>query len=372
MPYPDPEGLAPAYVRDFVPFQTAVPQQELERLCGRPLLRLHNNENPLGPPPRVAEVLQGLRPADLARYPSGDALDLRRALARKFGKTPEQFLVGNGSCECISLVLKTFCCPGDNIVTAERTFAVYEWAARTAGLEVRLVPLREGRFDAPALLEALDGRSKVIFLCNPNNPTGGFWDRETLCRFLDAVAGRQLVVLDEAYAEFVTRPDYPDGLSLLETYPNLVVFRTFSKMYGLSALRVGYLCAGERLVELLRRATIAYSVNGLAQACAVAALADDAQFLRSSRALVDDARQYLLAGAARLGLPTCCGEGNFVMLRAPLPDATLFRRMLLRGYWVRTLTDYRFPNWIRVSLSLPEVMTGFVAALEAVLQEPPA
>lgn len=372
----EPEQRAPDYVRSFVPYQATVPQAELERLAGRPLQRLHNNENPLGPPPGVTRVLREARPQDLARYPSGDALYLRRALAEKFGGNPELFLPGNGSCESIAQVIKAFCRPGDNIVTADRTFAVYEWVARTAGLEVRVVPLREQGFDPPALLDAVDNRTRVIFVCNPNNPTGGCWSLETLRDFLDAVAGRQVVVLDEAYAEFVERPDYPQGMTLLDAYPNLVVFRTFSKMYGLSGLRVGYLCAERRLVDILRRVAIAYSVNSLAQGCAVAALADDQEHILATRAMVASARDYLVHEAARLGLPCITGEGNFLMLRTPMPDSTLFRRLLLQGYWVRTLTDYRFPNWIRVSLSLPEIMRGFVAALEEVMtnrmQEPRA
>ncbi len=364
------ELRAPDYVRSFVPYQATLPQAELERLAGRLLQRLHNNENPLGPPPAVTRVLRDARPQDLACYPSGDAMYLRRALAEKFDRNPELFLPGNGSCESIAQVIKAFCRPGDNIVTADKTFAVYEWVARTAGLEVRLVPLREHGFDPPALLDALDGRTRVIFLCNPNNPTGAYWSLETLRGFLDAVAGRQVVVLDEAYAEFVERPDYPQGMALLNEYPNLVVFRTFSKMYGLSGLRVGYLCAASRLVDLLRRVAIAYSVNTLAQSCAVTALTHDQEHIQATRAMVAASRDYLTGEAARLGLPCIVGEGNFLMLGAPMPDSTLFRRLLLQGYWVRTMTDYRFPNWVRVSLSLPEVMRGFVQALEEVLAGP--
>jgi len=181
------------------------------------------------------------------------------------GLDPDQFLIGNGANEAIAFVIKAFCQEGDNIVTADKTFAVYEWVAEFSGFETRLVSLKNFAFDDQGMLAQIDERTKIIFLCNPNNPTGTYWDEATLRRFLDAVDGRQIMVVDEAYFEFVEKKDYPDRIKLLKEYPNLVVFRTFSKMYGLAGLRIGYLVGDLKVVNIIRRTRVVYSVNTLAQ-----------------------------------------------------------------------------------------------------------
>ncbi|MCP4452573.1 MAG: aminotransferase class I/II-fold pyridoxal phosphate-dependent enzyme, partial [Planctomycetes bacterium] len=232
------------------------------------LHRLNNNENALGPPPEVGELVNQFPPATVPVYPNGDCHDLRGILAQRFEKGEDQFLVGNGSCEVIASVIKAFCTTGDNIITADRTFAVYEWVAEFSGLEARLIPLKDNGFDPQAMLDAMDPHTKILFVCNPNNPTGTYWDRDVMTDFLDQVDNRAMVVIDEAYFEYVEEADFPDGMVLMDRYPNVVVFRTFSKMYALAALRIGYLCASPGVVELIRRTHIVYSVNTLAQQAA--------------------------------------------------------------------------------------------------------
>jgi histidinol-phosphate aminotransferase len=333
------------------------------------LHRLNNNENVLGPPPAVKTMMQRVQAGIIPVYPNGDSRDLRHILADTFAKSPDQFLIGNGSCELISSVVKAFCEAGDNIVTADRTFAVYEWVAEFSGLDARLVPLNEYRFDPEAMLAARDEKTKIIFLCNPNNPTGTYWDRETMIRFLDSVGGEQIVVLDEAYFEYVDKADYPDGMQLLETYPNLVVFRTFSKMYALAALRVGLLCASEELVDIVRRAHVAYSVNTLGQLAAAEALGDDTDFVAETRAMVVRGKQMLTALFSEMGFEYIVGEGNYMMVKTPMSDTLLHRKLLCKGLMVRTMTGFRFPNWIRVSLVQDVVMEEFCAAFQAVFQK---
>ncbi|MBF0550245.1 MAG: aminotransferase class I/II-fold pyridoxal phosphate-dependent enzyme, partial [Deltaproteobacteria bacterium] len=240
------DKLVPEYIKRFEAYLPSKPDPELKKLygCSR-LFRLNNNENPLGPPPAAQELIRRFPPPLAAVYPSGDAFYLRHKLADKFELHPDQILVGNGANEVISFVIKAFCQEGDNIITADKTFAVYEWVAEFSGFEARLVPLVDFGFDDQGMLDRIDDRTKIIFICNPNNPTGTYWPEDKLRRFLDQVAGRQIVVVDEAYAEFVEEADYPDGIKLLQEYPNLVVFRTFSKMYALAGLRIGYL-AGDR------------------------------------------------------------------------------------------------------------------------------
>jgi histidinol-phosphate aminotransferase len=361
----------PAYVRTFERYVPSQPDPVLMRQYGvSHLHRLNNNENALGPPPLAREAIAAFAPEGAAVYPSGDAYDLRQALAARFGKSPGQFLVGNGSCEVISSVIRAFCAPGDAIVTADKTFAVYEWVARFSGIETRLVPLARQAFDPAGLLAAATGDAKIVFVCNPNNPTGSWWNRAALERFLAALGGRALVVLDEAYREYLDDPDYPDGMEVMERHDNVLVFRTFSKMYGLAGFRVGYLCGPLEAVEFVRRTHIAYSVNTLGQIAAVAALADDAGHIQATRRMVAGARGYLRGLFDAMGLEYVSGAGNFVMVRTPVSDTLLYRRLMREGVMVRTMTGFRYPNWIRVSLGCEQAMEAFANAFRKVLDIP--
>jgi histidinol-phosphate aminotransferase len=312
-------------------------------------------------------VIRRFPPPRASVYPSGDAFHLRLRLAEKFGLHPDQFLVGNGANEVITFVIKAFCQGGDNIVTADKTFAVYEWVAEFSGFEARLVPLKEFGFDDEAMLRRVDERTKILFLCNPNNPTGTYWDKARLRRFLDAVGGRRIVVVDEAYAEFVDEEDFPDGISLLGEYPNLVVFRTFSKMYALAGLRIGYLVGDLEVVNVIRRTCVVYSVNGLAQEAALAALGDREHILRT-REMVREGKAYLCRELGNLGLPFVSGEGNFLMVKLPMSDTLAYRKLMARGVMVRTMTGFRFPGYIRVTISALDAMEALVEALSRILK----
>ena len=223
-------------------------------------------------------------------------------------------------------------------------------------------------FDDQGMLERIDERTKIVFLCNPNNPTGTYWNAEKLRRFLDAVGGDRIVVVDEAYFEFVERDDYPDGMALIRDYPNLVVFRTFSKMYALAGLRIGYLAGDLSVVDVIRKTCVVYSVNGLAQEAALAALEDQ-------RAHFQDARDgpsgkgVSRQGDTLLGLETVSGEGNYLMIKLPFSDSLAYRKLMRAGVMVRTMTGFRFPNWIRVTLQPPEAMHCLVEALSEIVNE---
>lgn len=361
------EPLVPDYVLAFEPYTPSKPDPELRRLYGVPHIhRLNNNENPLGPPPAACEVMSSADPRSAAIYPSGDAFYVRQAIADKFNLSTDQIIVGNGATELISFITKAFCASGDNIVTADKTFAVYEWVAAFSGFEARLVPLLDDAFDSARILAEIGERTKIVFICNPNNPTGTYWDDRKLHHFLDSVGNRCIVVLDESYIEFVEKPDFPDGISLMNEYPNLVVFRTFSKMYGLAGLRIGYLAGRADVVDVIRRTCVVYSVNSVAQLAAVAALQDESH-ITATRRLVSESRDWLTGELRRLGLPYIANEGNFVMVRLPISDTLVYRRMMKYGVMVRTMTGFRYPNHIRVSLSHFDVMEDFVLALEAAL-----
>lgn len=362
------DRLVPPHVAAFETYVPSPPDDVLRRRFGvAHLHRLNNNENPLGPPQAARAVLARWDARDAALYPQGDGWHLRQAIARQFRLDAGQVILGNGANEVIGFVIKAFCQPGDNIVTADRTFAVYEWLASFSGIFPNLVPLREGGFDDAALLAAIDAGTRVVFLCNPNNPTGTWWTHAKLARFLEAVDGRAIVVADEAYAEFSEDADFPDSFALMARHPNLIVFRTFSKMWGLAGLRIGWMAASPEVAAIVRKTSISYSVNLLALEAARAAVWDMAH-IEATRAHVHAARAGLAALAGRLGLTMLGAVGNFAMLRLPIADTVAHRRLMARGVMARAMTSFRYPGWLRVSFGSPVAMAAFAEALEDVLR----
>ena len=367
-PFPPLEKLVPDHVRRFSAYIPSKPDDVLCRLYGCDHLhRLNNNENPLGPPLKAQKIIDSWPSKESAVYPSGDSYHLRRRLGERLGIDPDCFIVGNGANEVIAFAVKAFCQEGDNIVTADRTFAVYEWIALFSGYEARVTALKDHTFDADAMLDSIDDRTKILFLCNPNNPTGTYWNEDKLRWFLDQVNGRCIVVVDEAYGEFVEADDFPETVSMLDEYPNLVVFRTFSKMYGLAGLRIGYLFGNQKVVDEIRRTCVVYSVNGLAQITALAALEDDASHIEATKSLCREAKGYLKEEFSNLGLKYIIGEGNFAVVGLPISDTLAYRKLMRKGVMVRSMTGFRFPNHIRVTLSTIPVMEDFVRSLHAIL-----
>ncbi|MBP7737696.1 MAG: histidinol-phosphate transaminase [Spirochaetes bacterium] len=364
------DRLVPDYIRCFEPYTPSKPDPELMSLynCTR-LFRMNNNENPLGPTQAAREIISRFPPPRASVYPSGDSYYLRCRLAEKFGLHPDQFIVGNGANEVIAFVIKAFCEQGDSIITADKTFAVYEWVAQFSGFRAELVPLRDFAFDIDGMLGRIDGRTKILFLCNPNNPTGTYVTGAGVRRLLDAVRGRQIVVVDEAYFEFVDREDYPDCMGLIAEYPNLVVFRTFSKMYALAGLRIGYLAGSKEVVDIIRRTCVVYSVNGLAQEAAIASLGDGEHILRT-RHMVRDGKAFLTRELGLLKLEHHCAEGNFLMVRLGMSDGLAYRKLMTHGVMVRSMTGFRFPNYIRVTITTPEAHEALVESLAAITRQP--
>ncbi len=362
------DRLLPEYVKNFEAYTPSKPDAELMKLYGcSTLYRLNNNENPLGPSIEAQNAIKSFPPDKAAIYPSGDSYYLRTRLAEKFNKNHEQFLVGNGANEVISFVIKAFCEQGDNIVTADKTFAVYEWVANFSGYQAKLAPLNNFEFDEQAMLDLVDKKTKVVFICNPNNPTGKFWSTARLRAFMERLGNEKIVVLDEAYAEFVEDETFANGLHLIEDYDNLVVFRTFSKMYGLAGLRIGYLCAQEALVDAIRKTCVVYSVNSPAQSAAVVSL-DSEEHVQSTRTLVNESKSYLMRQFDRLALDYVCGEGNFMMVKLPMSDTLAYRKLMTQGLMVRTMSGFRFPGYIRVSMSHRIVMEKLVHGMERILK----
>ncbi len=363
------QALVPTFVKSFEPYIPSRPGDVLKKRYNFDILyRLNNNENALGPPPAAQRAQAKFSLMDSAIYPSGDSYHLRLKLADISGLHPDQFIVTNGANESITLLIKSFCESGDNIVTADKTYGGYEWVARFSGINVKLTALNEMAFDPKAMFEKSDERTKMFFICNPNNPTGTYWNKEQLVCFLEQVGERCIVVLDEAYFEFVDQPDYPDGISLIERYPNLVIFRTFSKMYGLAGLRIGYLAGDIDVVNMIRRTAIVYSVNSISQVAAHAALGDQEHILRT-REMVSLGKEFLVQKLSPMGLKLGYGEGNYMTVQLPFSDSLAYRMMMQQGVMVRMMTPFRFPNSIRITIAPRNAMEACVTSLSEVIEQ---
>lgn len=354
-------------VRALSPYEPGKPIDELKRELGlTSVIKLASNENPLGPSARALSALHDAV-AELARYPDGGGALLRAKLARRHGVECSQVTLGNGSNDVLELAARAFAGPGDEIVFAQHAFAVYPIVTRAVGAAPREIPARGLGHDLEAMAAAVNARTRVVFLANPNNPTGTWFTRAALEAFLARVPADVLVVLDEAYFEYVTEPEYPNGVTLVARYPNLLVTRTFSKIYGLAGLRIGYGVSSPEVAGLLNRVRQPFNVNSLALAAAEAALDDDAHLARS-RGVNTDGMRGLVDGVKALGLDYLPSVGNFVCVEVG-DAARVYRELLTHGVIVRPIANYGMPRYLRVTVGLPEENVRFLAALAAVLRE---
>jgi histidinol-phosphate aminotransferase len=359
--------LVPEWIRTLTPYPPGKPIEEVEREFGiHDSIKLASNENPLGPSPRaLAAIAAGLQ--SLHRYPDGSAFYLRRRLAERWGVTQDEVLVGNGSNEMIELVVRAFVRPGDEAVMADQAFVVYRLVVQAAGGVARVVPLRDFTHDLEAMAGAITPRTRVVFLANPNNPTGTIFRRAAWTAFLGAVPAHTIVVADDAYAEYVEDPDYPDTITgRRPAGPAVVSLRTFSKLYGLAGLRVGYAIAPPAVAEIISRVRQPFNVNALALVGALAAL-DDHEHVRRTLAVNRDGMAYLTDAFRRLGLAYVPSAANFVLVRVG-SGAQVYEALLRRGVIVRPVGVYGFPEHVRVTVGLPAENRRLVDALAGVLE----
>lgn len=361
-------ALAQPGVQKLSPYVPGKPVDELARELGlapETIVKLASNENPLGPSPRVLEAVRQALP-ELTRYPDGNGFTLKQSLAHRYGAAPEQITLGNGSNDILELVARAFLAPGLNAVFSAHAFAVYPIATQAAGAQGKVVPARDWGHDLDAMLAAIDAQTRVIFLANPNNPTGTWFDAEALERFLAQVPEQVLVVLDEAYIEYAEGGELPDGLAYLAQYPNLLVSRTFSKAYGLAALRVGYAISSPRIADVLNRVRQPFNVNSLALAAACAALEDE-DYLRASREANTAGMRQLEAGFRALGLSWIPSRGNFIAVDFARDAAPVNQALLHEGVIVRPVAGYGMPTFLRVSIGTEAENARLLDALQQVL-----
>lgn len=362
----DARSLVAPGVETIEPYQPGKPLAELAREYGIvDAIKLASNENPLGPSPRALAAARAALD-DIARYPDGGGFTLKRALSQKLGVTPEQLTLGNGSNDVLELVARAFAKSGDEVIYAQHAFAVYELVTRAVGARPVVVPARNWGHDLVAMQGAITPRTRLIFIANPNNPTGTWLARDALEMFLRQAPAHALVVVDEAYFEYVEEPDYPNAVRWVARYPNLVVARTFSKAYGLAGLRVGYSVSHPQVADYLNRVRQPFNVNSVAAAAAEAALGDE-EHLRRSIAINREGLRQLTAGLDRLKLAFIPSVGNFVCVDMGGPAKTVYEALLRQGVIVRPVASYGMPHHLRVTVGLPLENERFLTALEAAL-----
>lgn len=359
-------SLAAPGVQKLSPYQPGKPIEELERELGiSDIIKLASNENPLGCSPRVLTAIEsGL--SELSLYPDGNGFVLKKALSDFYNRPLEEITLGNGSNDILELVGRAFLQPGDEAVFSQHSFAVYPLVAQAVGATGVCVPAQRWGHDLAAMAAAVSDRTRVVFIANPNNPTGTWVEERELDAFLMALPENVLVVLDEAYGEYVEEGYLPNGLDYLDRYPNVIVARTFSKAYGLAALRVGYAFAHPDITNVMNRVRQPFNVNALALRAAVAALGDQ-EFVARSRASNATGMKQLIEGIKQLGLSYIPSRGNFLSIDLRREGLPVYQALLRQGVIVRPVANYGMPNFLRVTIGSPVENERFLAALKAVL-----
>jgi histidinol-phosphate aminotransferase len=366
----DPCELSPSYVRAIAPYQPGKPISELAREMGlaeASIVKLASNENPRGIGPRTRAAIEAAL-GEVARYPDGNGFELKLALSRRYHVDMGAIVLGNGSNDVLELVASAFLGPGRAAVMAQHCFAVYPLATQARGARSIVVPAKDYGHDLEAMAKAIDDETYVVWLANPNNPTGTYARADALEGFLRRVPERVLVVLDEAYNEYLPADLRADSVKWLRRHPNLIVTRTFSKAYGLAGLRAGYALAHGSVADVMNRVRQPFNVNSLALAAAAAAL-DDMEFVAKSYAENLQGMKQLEEGAGSLGLDYIPSFGNFLTIRVG-KAAEVYKRLLRRGVIVRPVGGgYGLPEHLRVTIGTAEENQKFLTALAASLRE---
>ena len=360
---------SPSYVRAIAPYQPGKPISELAREMGlkeKNIIKLASNENPLGVSPKAKSAIKKAI-AGLGRYPDGNAFDLKAALAKRYGVAQECIVIGNGSNDLLEMAAAVFLGPGRSAVYSQHCFAVYPLATQSRGARSIVVPAKSYGHDLEAMLSAIAPDTRVVFIANPNNPTGTFVPGGELENFLERAPREVAVVVDEAYTDYLPRERRYDSIGWLKKYPNFILTRTFSKIYGLAGLRVGFGLMQPRVADLLNRVRQPFNVNSLALAAASAAL-EDRKFVAKSTRMNRAGLVRLERALKALGLEIIPSSANFVTFRVPRA-AAVYQKLLRRGVIVRPLAGYEMPDHLRVTVGTPKENQKFLRALETALDD---
>lgn len=362
--------FGPDYIRAIAPYQGGKPISEVAREFGldeAKIVKLASNENPLGMPDSARKAMAEV--ADAGRYPDGNGFELKAALTAKYGVSADCITLGNGSNDILELAAHAFVQPGQSVVYAQYSFAVYPLATQAVGGRSLVVAAKDFGHDLDAMIDAIEDDTRLIFVANPNNPTGTFIPGEEIEAFLRRVPPEVVVVLDEAYTEFLPEQQQYDSISWIHKYPNLLVSRSMSKVYGLAGLRIGYGIAQPGITDLLNRIRQPFNVNSFAQAAAIAALSD-ADFVARSAKLNADGYRQLTQAFDELKLQYVPSAGNFVLVKVGDDDGAGARvnlALLKQGIIVRPVGNYGLPQWLRITIGLEQENALFIAALKKAL-----
>lgn len=349
------------FIEDLTPYQIGLPIEQVAREYGidaGKIIKLASNENPLGASPKALEAYRAAA-TEAHRYP--EHYELAVALAKRYDIDTRWLVIGNGTNDVIDLIARTYLDAGDESVVSEYAFAMYHVAIQSVGAQTVVVPAKDYGHDLPAMLQAITPATKVVWLANPNNPTGTFIPYAEVKHFLEQVPAEVMVVLDEAYCEYLEPDERTDTYAWILEHPNLIVLRTFSKIYGLAGMRIGYGVADKTVAGYLNRVRLPFNVNGPALAAAAAALVDD-EFNHRSYELNLEGRQLIAEGLSDMGLEYLPAYGNFVTFRIENADH-VHKQLLKQGIIIRPLKAYGMPDWLRVSIGLPAENQQFLAAL---------
>lgn len=364
----DYQSLAVKGVQALSPYQPGKPIEELARELGlKPaeIIKLASNENPLGPSEKaLAAAREAL--SELCLYPDGNGFDLKQALSERFGVGMDQITLGNGSNDVLEVIARCFADPDSEVVFSQYAFAVYPLVTQAIGAKGVSVPARDWGHDLDAMADAVTDRTRLVFVANPNNPTGTVHTADAIEGFLAKIPEDVLVVLDEAYCEYLTGTEYPDGIELLERFPNLIVCRTFSKAWGLAALRVGYSISSPAIADILNRVRQPFNVDTVALAAATAVLQDE-DYLNRSREVNAAGLKQLADGFDRMGLSYIPSAGNFIAVEVGEQALAIYHALLEHGVIVRPIGGYGMPEHLRVSVGLPKENERFLDALAEAL-----
>jgi histidinol-phosphate aminotransferase len=354
------KDLVNPHIRDLAPYEPGKPMETLERELGiASSIKLASNENPIGPSPKAIEALRS-RLDEVNRYPDGACFELRTRLSQKLGVSERQLVFGCGGDEILELWMKTFVAPGDEVIMPWPSFAMYPIVVKGMGGKVVDVPLREDfSHDLDGMLDAITERTKVIFICNPNNPTGTSIGAKEFETFVDRLPRDIVLAVDEAYYEFVRREDFPRCIEMFDKRPEMLVLRTFSKIYGLAGLRIGYGIGSEETIGYLERARHPFNVNRLAEFAALAALDDD-EHVKKTLEINSSGIDYLTRELTALGVEVSPTDTNFLLAKG---GANIYDELLRRGVIVRPMAGFGLPEHVRISIGLPEENERLVNAL---------
>jgi len=358
------EDMVSEGIRALIPYKPGKPIEDLERELGiKDSIKIASNENPIGPSPKAVEAVKAALP-NLHRYPDGNATVLKEKLAKKLGVTTANLIIGNGSNEILELSLRTYLGSGGSVVFSEHAFVVYQLVTQAAGGRGISVPMKGFTHNLKKMAKAIRKSTRLVFVANPNNPTGTFNTREEVEALIEAMPEKCILVLDEAYNEYVEDPSYPDSIKYIDR--PVIVARTMSKLHGLAGLRIGYGIANESIIQFMNRVRQPFNVNSLAQIAATAAL-DDIEHQERARKVNREGMIYMTEKLKDMDLTWVPSVANFVLINVERRCEEVFQALLRKGVIVRPMAEYKYPKYIRVTIGTKEQNERFIKALGEVL-----